>query len=166
MSIRDSALAAAVLKVLADEIAERLQAAKAEAAAGFRDTGTTQSVPVLSDGTKVATVSLAGEGSPSASVTDPGKFLAWVQETHPGETEVIVREGYRKKLLDFAKAEGRAVDPATGEEVPGITVGQSRGYVSVRLKAGGQDAIVSAWRSGELKGIEVVRPAAVEGGAS
>jgi hypothetical protein len=166
MSVREQALTAAVLKVLADEIAAQLQVAKNATEHGFRETETTQAVPQLADGTKVATVTWAGGDGKTASVTNPDALLGWVQENHPSETEVIVRDSYRKKLLDTAKKEGRAIDPLTGELVPGITVGESKPYVSIRFRPGGQDAIVAAWRSGELARIEVVAPLAIEDGAA
>lgn len=166
MSVRDDALTVAVLKVLADEVADRLQAAKRLTEAGFDETGTTQAVPQVPDGTKVATVTYAGGDGKSATVTDPNALLAWVLEHHPSETETVIRDGYRKKLLDAAKAAGRPVDPVTGEVVPGITVAPSRPYVSVRFRAGGQEAIAAAWRAGQLTGIEIVAPAAIEKGAA
>jgi hypothetical protein len=162
VSVREAALTVAVLKVLADEIADRLQAAKRATEGGFIDTETTQAVPQLSDGTKVATVSYAGGDGRSATVSDPSALLAWVAEFHPDETEVVIRDGYRKKLLDAAKRDGRPIDPVTGEMVPGIEITPSRPYVSVRFKPGGQDAITAAWRRGELKAVEIVAPLAIE----
>ena len=166
MNLRSLTLHAAVLKVLADEIAARQMLVKAACAAAFTEAGASQAVPVLPDGTKVATVSLAGGDGKSASVTDDGAFLAWVKSRHPGEIEEAVRDSYKKKLLDGAKKAGRAYDPVTGEPVPGITIRDSQPYVSVRLKPGGHDAIADAWQAGELDAIDLVRPRAVEQGAA
>jgi hypothetical protein len=156
MNLRLSALRPVVLKVLADEIAASVLAAKDTVKQGFTETGTTQTVPVLPDGTKVATVALAGDGKKSASVISPHALLAWAKANHPEEIVETVRDTYLKKLLDEAKAAGKPVDPATGEVVPGIVVGDSGTYVSVRLKPGGREAIVAAWRAGELRDIELV----------
>ena len=163
MNLKDITLPAVVLKVLADEIGNRLTAVKDAAKEGFAETGTTQAVPELPDGTKVATVSLAGGSTKSASVSEPNTLLEWVLQHHPGETETVIRDSYLKKLLDTAKAEGRAIDPLTGELVPGITVRDSVPYVSVRMKPGGKDAIIAAWRAGQLTGIDLVAPEAIEG---
>lgn len=165
MNLSHAALRTAVLKALADEIGNAQLAAKAEARDGFEETGTTQAPAVLPDGTKVATVSLAGGDGQTATVTDEGAFLAWVARVHPGETETIVRPSYRKKLLDAAKASGHAIDPVTGEAIPGITFRDSSPYVSVRFRPGGADAIADAWAAGQLADVQVVRPRAVEAGA-
>jgi hypothetical protein len=164
MNLKDITLPAVVLKVLHDEIGVRITAVKEAVKDGFAETGTTQAVPELPDGTKVATVSLAGGSTKSASVSEPNTLLNWVLEHHPGEIEQVIRDSYLKKLLDTAKAEGRAIDPLSGELVPGITVQDSTPYVSVRLKPGGKEAIVAAFRAGELTGIDLVAPEALEGG--
>lgn len=161
MNLRAAALKPAVLKVLGDAIAEAIATAKQAVRDGFNETGASQTVAALPDGTKVATVSLAGEGKKSASVTSPRALLAWVLAHHPGETETIIRDSYLKKLLETAKAEGRAIDPATGELVPGITVGDASPYVSVRFKTGGREAIIAAWQRGELTDIDLVAPPAI-----
>lgn len=166
MNLADYALRAAVLKTLADEVDNRLAEAKEAAKAAFAEAGATQAVPQLPDGTKVATASLAGGDSRSASVTDENALLAWVAANHPGEIVTAIRDTYKKKLLDAAKAAGKPIDPVTGEVVPGITVGKSTPYVSLRFRPGGKDAIATAWRAGELAGIELVAPAAVERGAA
>lgn len=164
MNLRDLTLQAAVLKVLADKVAARLAAVKAAAEQEFAETGSTQAVPQLPDGTKVATVSYAGGDAKSASVTDERAFLAWVLEHYPDEITAVVRDGARKKLLDGCKQAGRPLDPATGEIIPGVTVKDSRPYVSIRFKPGGADAVADAWLAGDLQGIAVVRPRAVEAG--
>jgi hypothetical protein len=164
MNLRELSLQAAVLKMLADEVAARLQIVKAATEEAFKDAGATQAVPQLPDGTKVATVSYAGGGAKSASVTNDQAFLAWMVANHPGETEVIVRESAKRKILDAAKKDGRAIDPATGEVIPGIEVRESRPYVSIRFKPGGVDAVADAWLAGDLQGIELVRQRAIEPG--
>jgi hypothetical protein len=163
VNLKELTLRAAVLKVLADEVDGRLAAAKEAARAAFRETGTSQAVPELADGTKVATASLAGDGGKSASVTNDAALLAWVAEHHPEEIVSAIRDNYKKKLLDAAKEAGRGVDPATGEVVPGITVGPSTPYVSLRFRPGGRDAVIAAWRAGGLRDIELVAPAGLEG---
>jgi hypothetical protein len=162
-TVRDIALEIAVYKVITDEGMRRLQAAKAEAHDAFRDTGTTQAQPELPDGTRVATASLAGGGK-AASVTNEAAFLAWMQEHHPDEIVVTVRESAKKRILDGSKAAGRPIDDVTGEIPAGVSVGYSTPYVSLRFKPGGQHAIIAAWRAGKLTGIDLVAPEAIESG--
>lgn len=164
MSLRELTLRAAVLKVLGDEIATQLAITKLAAEAAFAAAESTQAVPQLPDGTKVATVSLAGGDGKSASVTNEGAFLAWMIATHPGETEVIVRASAKRKILDAAAKAGRAIDPGTGEVIPGITFRDSQTYVSIRFRPGGADAVADAWLAGDLAAVDLVRPRAVEAG--
>jgi hypothetical protein len=162
MNLRELTLRAAVLKVLADEVAAQLAIAKMGIEVEFRNTGSTQAVPQLPDGTKVATVSYAGGDGKTASITDEGAFLAWMIANRPGETEVVVRDSAKKKILDGAKKTGLPIDPETGEMIPGITFRDSRPYVSIRFRPGGADAVADAWLDGDLTAIDLVRPRAVE----
>lgn len=163
-NLKDITLRAAVYKVIVDEATARLGEAKDEAEAAFKATGTTQAVPDLG-ATKIATASLAGGGK-SASVTDERAFLTWMQEHHPDEIVVAVRESARKRILDGSKAAGRPVDDTTGEIPAGVSVGNSTPYVSLRFKPGGVDAIIAAWRRGDLAGVDLVAPEAIESGAA
>jgi hypothetical protein len=158
------ALQAAVLKVLGDTITDRLDTIKRQAEMAFGETGTTQTVPQLPDGTKVATVTLAGGGGHSAYVDSENDLLAWVLKEHPDQVELVIRAGYKKALLDKAKEAGQPIDPATGEAVPGIAVRESKPYVSIRFKAGAKEAVAEAWRDGKLSGVEIVAPAEIETG--
>jgi hypothetical protein len=163
VNLADLALEAAVLKVLADEIAARQQAVKAQLTDRFVTFGATQSVPALPSGTKVATVSLAGGGGNTPSVLHETPFLNWVASNYPGEIELKVRDNFKKVLLDRAKRAGKPVDTATGEVIPGVVMRPSTPYVSVRLKPGGGDAIVAAWRAGDLGDVDITTPRAIEG---
>ena len=165
-ALNDLVLPIPVLKTLGDEIAGRIAGQKAEAKAAFTELGASRVDATLPDGTKVASVTLSGEGSKSASVTNPGALLAWVETEYPGEVEVKVRDSFLKKILDAAAAEGRPVDAATGEVIPGITVKDTTPFLSVRFKDGGRAAIVAAWRAGQLAGIDVVGPLAIPGDAA
>jgi hypothetical protein len=63
-----------------------------------------------------------------------------------------VREAYRKALLDrlVPGPDGAAVDPATGEVVPGVTFTTGATYVSVRFDRDGRAAVIDALRSGVI----------------
>jgi hypothetical protein len=164
MNVSETALEAVVLKALLDEISARVKAAKTQMAAAFTETGTTGTVPSLPDGTKLATVTYAGGDSKSAYVTDENALLAWVLAEHPEQMELVIRPSYQKGLLDAAEKAGQPVDPSTGEVVPGIAVKTTTPYVSIRFKPGAKEAVAAAWRAGELAGVEIVAPAAVEAG--
>jgi hypothetical protein len=164
MNLRELTLQAVALKVVIDEAAARLAITKLATQKAFEDSGSTQAPAVLPDGTKVATVSLAGGDGKTASVTNESAFLAWMIANHPEETEVVVRDNAKKKILDAAKKAGRALDPETGEVIPGITFRDSQPYVSVRFRPGGADAVADAWLAGDLAAIDLVRPRAVEAG--
>jgi hypothetical protein len=161
VNVSAPALRAAVLKVLLDAISDQLNTAKHQSEAAFTETGTTQAVPQLPDGTKIATVSLAGGDKNAAFVDDEQAFEAWVLSNHPEQCELVIRPEYRKGLLDAAKEAGKAVDPSTGEAVPGIAVQPAKPYVSVRFKPGGKEAVAEAWRRGQLTEVDIVAPAAI-----
>lgn len=150
MSLPDESLRAAVLKTLADDI----EAAIKDGKGGLKAVMTEQRIKslsaVLPDGREVATLTLAG-GKPSPRITDPGKFLAWVQKAHPTETEVIVRPDYAKTLLEQMAAAGRAVDPRSGEVVPGVEFEATTPYVTVTFTKGdvdGREYVRRAHRDG------------------
>ena len=163
MNVSETALEAVVLKALLDEISDRVKAAKARMEAAFTDTGTTGTVPQLPDGTKIATVTYAGGDSRSARVVDSNAFEAWVLANHSEQMELVIRDSYRKGLLDAAEKAGQPVDPSTGETVTGIVVKASTPYVSIRFKPGAKEAVAAAWRAGELAGVEIVAPAHLPG---
>jgi hypothetical protein len=162
MNLTASALQAAVLKVLLDEISSRMEVVKAQAEIAFKTSGASQAVPELPDGTKVATVSYSGGGGHSAYIASENELMAWVLANHPGEVELVIRDGYKKKLTDAAKKAGQAIDPDTGETVPGIAVKVSKPFVSIRFKPGGKEAVADAWRAGVLGDVDLVAPAEIE----
>lgn len=150
--IPEQVLRAAVLKVLADDVTAALAEGKSVLEALMASLGVKSLSAKLPDGTDVGTVTRAG-GKTAPRITEPGKFLAWVAEAHPSETEVIVRDGYRKVLLDAMAKAGRPVDPQTGEIVPGVEMAETAAYVSVRFASGdvpGRERIRRAWRDGAI----------------
>ena len=152
MSLPDDALRTAVLKTLADDVEAALKDGKTVLEALMDGMGVKSLTAKLPDGTEVGTVTRAG-GKTSPRITDPGKFLAWVSEVHPSETEVVVRDGYRKVLLESMAKAGRAVDPHTGEAVPGVEFAETTAYLSVTFARGdvpGREHIRRAWRDGVI----------------
>jgi hypothetical protein len=152
VSLAEDALRDAVLKTLADDveaaITEGRDSLKAAMAAGKIKSLSAE----LPDGTPVATLSLAG-GKKAPRVTSPAKFLAWVMAEHPTEVETVVREDYRKTLLDAIAKAGRVVDPRTGAPVDGVEFCDTTPYVTPSFAKGditGREHIRRAWRDGAI----------------
>jgi len=158
MDMQQLALEEAALKSLVDAIGDRLKAVKAEMQEVLDTTGASRVEANLPDGTKVATISRT-DPKPTATVTDPDKFLAWVREHSPANITsrlvTEVRPAYTAALLAEMTAAGVAAwaDKETGEvfDVPGVEIKATRGRGhSVRPVDGGREAIAAAWRSGAL----------------
>jgi hypothetical protein len=162
--LREQALRVAVLRALTDRIIEARDAARDELQATLADLGADRATAEL-DGTKVATLTLAG-GKRTARVVDDREFLSWVREHRPGEVEQRVRDAYRSQLLAAASAAGAPVDPNTGELIPGVEVADGSPYIKTTFTPGGRERIAAAWAAGELDGITGRLPHAVEGAPS
>lgn len=90
--------------------------------------------PPIPDGTErpaVAATITYKYGPSSIVVNDPEAFLAWVEEHHPSEVEVIeqVRPDFTKR---FTNANGVLVGPDGELDVPGIIVQSGPATVSVQ----------------------------------
>lgn len=74
---------------------------------------------------------------PGVYVKSDRDLLAWVREHAPAEVMEVVRESYRKALVDSLEIHGdEVVDPCTGEVVAWAGVRQGAGsYLSVREAA-------------------------------
>lgn len=152
-SLPSGTLAAAVLKTLAEEVKTAVNGGKDGLLAEMSALKIKTLVAELPDGTEVATVTRAA-GTAKPKVTDPGRFLAWVEQNRPGEIETVrsVRESYQKALLE-AIAGTELVDPETGEKVPGVEWADSSPYLVITFAKdgpGGQELIKRAWRAGEI----------------
>lgn len=178
MSLKDTARTLAVLSTLHDAIGDQLKPAKKELEAGLKaakeETGTQKIAVSLDDGQEVGTVSLV-QPKPTATVTDPDAFAAWVVslgDRFASEVErkfvTSVKPGFQKKLLTEITAAGTAewADPETGviHEVPGVTMQGRAAYTRLTVPDEGKAAIAEAWRAGTLPLPGVSRPAAIEAG--
>lgn len=172
MDMQQLALEEAALKTLADVIGDRLKDVKAQMQEALDTTGASRVEAKLPDGTKVATISMTSP-KPTAVVTDPDKFLAWVRENSSANivsrlvTEV--RPAYTTALLAEMTAAGVAevADKETGvvDEVPGVEIRATRSRThSVRPVDGGREAITEAWRTGALAHLPL--PQITAGGAA
>jgi hypothetical protein len=151
MTPRDIARALAVTTVIADAAKERKDELRAALVDALDDMGADSAKADLPDGTPIAKATLAG-GKPRASVTSDDALTEWVSVNAPTEVVWRVREAYRKALLDrlVPGPDGAAVDPATGEVVPGVTFTTGATYVSVRFDRDGRAAVIDALRSGVI----------------
>jgi hypothetical protein len=136
-------------------LTEKLGAAKASAAGALTETWRPgdRNAGALPSGAVIASVTYA-KGRTSARVSDRETFEAWVKENHPTEIETVtttrVSPAYEALLTSAAKQFGVAIDATTGEEVPGITVGQGEPYAIVKLSDDAESLITQAWQDGEL----------------
>ena len=156
MTPRDLAAALAVTTVIADAAKARKDEIRAALAAALDDVGA-DSVPAeLPDGTRVSKSALISP-TPRASVDDEGAFSAWVETSRPDEIIKTVRESYKRVVLErlASTPDGIAIDPDTGEVVPGVHFSTGATYISTRFERDGRDAIVAAIRDG------IIEPAAV-----
>jgi hypothetical protein len=148
---RDIAQALAVTTVIADAAKERKDELRALLLEALDDMGADSAKAELPDGTSLGKASLAG-GKPRATVSNEDVLTAWVSDNAPTEIVWRVREAYRKALLDRLEPgpDGAAVDPATGEIVPGVTFTPTSAYVSMRFDRDGRAAVIDALRSGAV----------------
>jgi hypothetical protein len=178
MSLKDTARTVAVLATLHDAIGDQLKTAKKELEAGLKaakeETGTQKISVSLDERQDVGTVSLV-QPKPTAAVTDPEAFAAWVVsfgDRFASEVErkfvTSVKPGFQKKLLAEITAAGVAewADPETGviHDVPGVTMQGRAAYTRLTVPDEGKAAIAEAWRAGALALPGVSGPAAIEAG--
>lgn len=153
MNAPDTALRTAVLKTLADDIGGAITADKESLRESMTATGSEKTGARLPDGTKVASLSLAG-GELAPRITDPAAFRAWVERCHPGELETVIRDSFMQAVLSDAKKAGRALDRASGEVIPGVTFEPTTPYIRVTFTKGdldGRELIRRAWRDGVIE---------------
>lgn len=165
MNPREIARALAVTAVIADAAKARKDELRADLAAALEDLGADSAKADLPDGTNVAKASLVA-GKPRADVWDEDAMTGWVAENHPTEVVFRVRESYRKVVLDrlVPGLDGTAVDPDTGEIVPGVRFTTSSPYVSLRFDRDGRDHVIDALRTGAVSlDLTAPQPALPEG---
>jgi hypothetical protein len=156
--MKELALNVAVLKALADKVAEAAAQARTALLQEMAATGAEKVTAQIGDH-KVASVSLVGGHKVTAVVVDEADLLAWVKQHRPEEIEERVRPAYRKALLDELGS--------NGEEVPGVELSLSTAYLSNRFAGDGKAAIAQAWTSGALALPEILAlPAGGDGDAA
>lgn len=156
MTPRDLAAALAVTTVIADAAKARKDEIRAALAAALDDVGADSVRAELPDGARVAKSTLITP-NPKPVVSDETAFAAWVETFRPDEIVRTVRDSYKRVVLErlASTPDGTAIDPDTGEVVPGVRFSTGATYVSTRFEKDGRDAIVAAIRDG------IIEPAAV-----
>lgn len=161
---------AAVLALMADEIADRLATERAAAADGRLEGDRVGVALPGPDGrpVRIGTITIP---KPSTTVdVDEAALVKWAEQHMPHEVVTIkqVRDATRRKLVDEVKKYGGVVDPATGEvtPVPWATLAEKPGAPRVdRPGTRGSVQRDQAWAvvlaavaRGELNLGEIVRP--------
>lgn len=109
----------------------------------------------LDDGTRLGKVTKA-HGRMSAVVYSEPEFLAWVRKNYPDEVMTIVRPAFESKILESAKKYNEPIDPATGEEVPGVGLVAGNPYITYRAERGAIEIIAARWH-------EIAGPSLLDG---
>lgn len=161
MSLKEDILAAALVKVIKERVAEADQNGRADLLAQLiaaHEAMGVKSVSIeLPDGTKVGTATLT---NPKAGVyVDDVAFMRWVQAEHPGEVVPAVRESFRRAIVARLRVVGgdTVVDEKTGYVVEWASVRPAVAKptsFSVRFAPGGREAIEEAWRGGLLNPLD------------
>lgn len=156
MTPRDLAAALAVTTVIADAAKARKDEIRAALAAALDDVGADSVRAELPDGARVAKSTLITP-NPKPAVFDEAALAAWVETFRPDEIIRTVRDSYKRVILErlASTPDGTAIDPDTGEVVPGVRFTTGATYISTRFEKDGRDAIVAAIRDG------IIEPAAV-----
>lgn len=156
MTPRDLAAALAITTVIADAAKARKDEIRAALAAALDDVGADSVRAELPDGARVSKSTLITP-NPKPVVSDETAFAAWVETFRPDEIVRTVRDSYKRVVLErlASTPDGTAIDPDTGEVVPGVRFSTGATYVSTRFEKEGREAIVAAIRDG------IIEPAAV-----
>lgn len=156
MTPRDLAAALAITTVIADAAKARKDEIRAALAAALDDVGADSVRAELPDGARVSKSTLITP-NPKPVVSDETAFAAWVETFRPDEIVRTVRDSYKRVVLErlASTPDGTAIDPDTGEVVPGVRFSTGATYVATRFEKEGRETIVAAIRDG------IIEPAAV-----
>ena len=149
-SLKEMALELAVVNLVADMVAEHKDALRAEMALKFNELGS-DSVKVQIDDEKIGKTSLV-EPKVKAYIADDNAFFTWVAENHKEDIVAVVRESFKKYVLDNVEIleDGSAVLTTTGEIVTGVTGRKSTPYVSTRFDTDGRQKLREALSQGRI----------------
>ncbi|WP_233444644.1 hypothetical protein [Streptacidiphilus albus] len=157
LALREAALKAelAAVQLHVTAAKARYEAARGRVQAAMDDEtqrGVTAFGAVMPSGQVVAKVVLTNP-DPAPRITDERAWIDWVRDTYPTvHTTRFVREvspAWQSGLFKAMQKSGKAIDPATGEIVPGVEIPdeRQRGH-RLTFTADGEDAITQAFRAG------------------
>jgi len=149
MTPRDLAVRLAALTVIADRVTEEREATRDAIVTALDDLGGDSVRAELPDGTRIGKASIAAP-KPSPRVIDAEALTGWAAESHPTEVVWRLRESFQKALLDrlVPGPDGAAVDPLTGEVIPGVQFTERSRYPSFRFESDGKALMADALASG------------------
>lgn len=149
-SLKDMAIELATVNLVADLVAEHKDNLRAQMAQAFLDAGS-DSVKAQIGDERIGKVSLV-EPKAKPFVANESEFTEWVQAEHLTEIVCVVRESFKKHVLDNVEIleDGTAVLKTTGEIVPGISGRKGSPYVSTRFETDGREKLGRALQNGEI----------------
>jgi len=136
--MRDQAEQILVARLVEDHVKARGKGARVSLLADMAAAGAERVRVTGPDGTDYGTVSTTS-GRLSAKVVDPKALAAWVVERYPDRMVTVPDPDFVDRLLHAAKARDIAVDPETGEPVPGIEVTRGDPGISTRPTTAARD---------------------------
>jgi hypothetical protein len=145
------AVRAVALKLLGDRVSAASARVKADLAAEL--TVGDRKTAALTDGTAVGSVTYA-KGRVTARVVNPNALADWVADNFPDEVQPQVRPAFLTAILDASKRAGQPMTPDGTLDVPGVVVGASEPYLTVRPDPAATDALVEAVRANGLLALE------------
>jgi hypothetical protein len=163
VSTRETATKLIVARVVRDRLSAADKGLREQARADF-DVPGVRDIGVIGD-EQIGSVQLT-KGREAWTVTDPDALLKWVKANVSDEVVTVeqVRSSYVTALLARAKAEGNAVDPFTGELIPGIDCRTTPPTLTVKPSEDAAQTIAQAFADGRLSLEDLTPPLAIEGG--
>ena len=151
VNLRELATELAVANLVSDLVSEHKDFLRAEMAFAFNIQGS-DSVKVQIGDEKIGKTSLV-EPKVKAYVADSNAFFNWVAENHKDDIVAVVRESFKKYVLDNVEIleDGTAVLKTTGEVVEGISGQKPTPYVSTRFDTEGKEKLREALANGTIK---------------
>ncbi|WP_435244678.1 hypothetical protein [Streptomyces sioyaensis] len=162
LSLGDAALLSVFAKLFKEHVVpaidKKIAAVKSPLLAAYDSPESTSRVDAKVNGVAVATHTVA-ISKDKYIVDDTDAFNAFAEDHNEVEVIIQARPSFRDAMLKRAtydKETGSIVDKLTGEVIPGITRipgGKPTGSVALRWKEGGPEAVMEAYRTGQLDGL-------------
>lgn len=171
------------LSVFRDSVDAEIKRLKATVLDQLEEQGADGAPIRLPSGDKIGKASITYKGSESlAVVAHEPAFIEWVASTYPTETETVTRVygAFQSLLLNRLEDDGNggAVDPQTGEVVPGVGWATKAGTSRLTTRfdppkratkaaaeaSGGKERMLAAILAREVEIVGTAQPLALDGG--